>query len=184
MFVRLPDLLFGDEVHRTHVAQGEQESHVDRRLNVLASAAAHKRYFRDAENIFLDVFNRQPLCAQPRFVADMGCGDGSWLAHIYKLVSERTNRGRALRQFPLTMVGADYNPAALEVARTTLNSASLPTIMVVGDITDPDSFARELEKNGLDIRDGLQFAPSSITTGASISRRTSRSGDCVQQAPT
>src|SRR5438445_203766 len=36
MLVQLPQLLFGKSDHRTHVL-GQEESHVDRRMNVLAS---------------------------------------------------------------------------------------------------------------------------------------------------
>src|ERR1051326_5927466 len=40
MLVDLPALLFGKRDRRTHVV-GQEESHVDRRMNVLASSAAH-----------------------------------------------------------------------------------------------------------------------------------------------
>ena len=84
----------------------ERDWHVHRGLNVGASAAAHTRYFADADAIFSDLFDREPVKAQPRFVADMGCGDGSWLVRLHRLITERTRRGQPPNQAPL-MVGLD-----------------------------------------------------------------------------
>jgi len=156
MLVQLPTLLFGKRDHRTHVV-GQEESHVDRRMNVLASSAAHRRYFVDADDIFADIFNREPISEQPDFIADNGCGDGSWLKHIYELIAQRTRRGKHLSEHPLLMVGVDYNDVALEIARKTLRDASIPSKLLFGDVTDPDRFAKDLLEQGLDIRRGLHI---------------------------
>ena len=155
MMSNLEALLFEDARQRTHGADGV-ESHVDRRLNVLASGAAHESYFADADAILRDVFNREPVAEQPRFVADMGCGDGTWLIHIHGLVKE-TLRGRHLDEHPLLMVGADYNEAALEVTRERLAEAEIPALVLRGDIGDPAGFAAALAEHGVDARDGLHL---------------------------
>lgn len=155
MMSNLEALLFEDARQRTHGGGGE-ESHVDRRLNVLASGAAHESYFADSDAIFRDVFNREPLAEQPRFVADMGCGDGSWLIHIHEVV-RGTLRGQHLEEHPLLMVGADYNEAALDVARERLGAAGVEALVLQGDIGDPERFARELAERGIDARDGLHI---------------------------
>ena len=156
MLTELNSLLFGNRaIHAGDNAATEW--HVDRRLNVLASSAAHARYFRDADDIFLDVFNREPIAEQPTFVADNGCGDGAWLKHIYALVAERTKRGKHLADYPLLMVAADYNAAALDVARKTLAAAGTPSLVLFGDITEPERFARDLAAHGLDIANGLHI---------------------------
>jgi SAM-dependent methyltransferase len=103
------------------------------------------------------VFNREPIEAQPQFVADMGCGDGSWLTHIYQAIVRHTSRGRVLSRFPLLMVGVDYNTASLDVARKTLAEASVPSLVLFGDVTDPDRFAEDLRAHGLDITRGLHI---------------------------
>lgn len=157
MLVDLPRMLYSDSVHRTHLTPGAVESHVDRRLNVLASAAAHRKYFMDADEIFIDIFNREPVSDQPSFVADCGCGDGSWLKHIYEVVLTRTMRGLVLEKHPLLMIGTDYNEAALEIARNNLIDASIPSLMLFGDITDPGRLARDLDQHGIDIRSGLHI---------------------------
>jgi hypothetical protein len=155
MLTELDSLLFGNRA--IHGGDGNEEWHVDRRLNVFASSAAHARYFRDADDIFLDIFNREPIADQPAFVADNGCGDGAWLKHIYALVARHTKRGKHLADYPLVMVAADYNAAALAVARKTLADSGTPSVILFGDITEPGRFARDLAAHGLDITNGLHI---------------------------
>ncbi|CAN5805500.1 hypothetical protein BH20PSE1_BH20PSE1_04830 [soil metagenome] len=157
MFCQLPSLIFDSSQHVTHVAPGHEETHVDRSLNVLASGVAHRPYFEDSEQILIAIFNREPLAEQPRFVADMGCGDGIWLKRIYEIVAAKTLRGRHLDEYPLLMIGADYNAKALEAARRTLETAGVPHITLFGDVTDPALFAQALGERGLAILDGLHI---------------------------
>ena len=138
----------GPEARRT-------EWHVQRRLNISASAAAHTRYFEDADRIFVELFDREPLDAQPRFIADMGCGDASWLVHLHELIATRTLRGRHLDDHPLLMVGLDYNGAALEQGQRVVDAARLPSLLLHGDVSDPDAVAATLAKHGVAMEDGL-----------------------------
>lgn len=154
LFSRLPDLFEG----RLTVPEGQVgpgEWHVDRQLNVAASAAAHSRYFADADGIFSEIFDREPLGAQPRFIADIGCGDGSWLIHLHGLIAGATLRGRNLAEHPLLMVGLDWNDAALEGARDRLATAGVPGLLMRGDVSDPDGVADALAAHGLAMDDGL-----------------------------
>ena len=157
LFCQLPRLLSDSVKNITHRERGQDETHVERTLNVLASGVAHRRYFEDADAIIREVFNRAPIAEQPRFVADMGCGDGVWLERIYKIVSRDTLRGPHLDAHPLIMVGADYNVKALAVARQRLEAAGVPHIALFGDITDPDGFAAALREAGPAIEDGLHI---------------------------
>ena len=136
---------------------GEREWHVNRALNVRISAAAHKRYFADSDHLFLEVFNREPVSEQPRFIADMGCGQGSWLVHLHRLIAEKTLRGRHLEAEPLTMFGADPDPTALLEAASNLERHGVPALLLRGDVTDPDGFASALAEHGLAIEDGLHI---------------------------
>jgi SAM-dependent methyltransferase len=138
-------------------ASGEREWHVNRALNVRISAAAHKRYFADSDHLFLEIFNREPVAEQPRFIADMGCGQGSWLVHLHRLIAEKTLRGRHLDAEPLTMIGVDPDPTALEEATANLERHGLPALLLRGDVTDPDGFASALAEHGLAIEDGLHI---------------------------
>ena len=149
--------LYEGRVTVTEPQDGAPEWHVNRALNVAASAAAHGRYFRDADGIFMELFNREPIAQQPDFIADMGCGDGSWLIHLYGLVRDRTLRGRHLDDHPLRMVGIDFNEAALEPARRALAAADVPGLLISGDVGDPAGLRSALSREGLDIENGLHI---------------------------
>lgn len=149
---RLPELLYPSDAAD---AQGSGDGQVDRHLNILASAHAHQRYFEDADDIFLDIFDREPVAQQPAFVADTGCGDGTWLRRIYELIRDRTRRGRQLRECPLLMVGIDYSMLSANVAQQLLADANVPSVILQGDISDPDALAKELGLRGLAMESGL-----------------------------
>jgi SAM-dependent methyltransferase len=155
----------------------EPEWHVDRALNVRISAAAHGRYFADSDPVFAEIFNREPLAEQPRFVADMGCGQGSWLIHLHQLISAGTLRGRHLAEHPLTMIGIDPDPIALEEARLNLESNGVPALLLSGDVTDPDALQALLAEHGVAIEDGLHIR-SFIDH-----ERTYRGGEAGGEAP-
>ncbi|WP_410633487.1 class I SAM-dependent methyltransferase [Amycolatopsis sp. cmx-4-83] len=108
---------------------------VDRRLNVLASGAAHKSYFATADQLVRRLFDEAPPAAQPRAIVDVGCGDGSWLRRTYETIVRTTTRGKNLERFPLGLVGVDVDRRALDVART--ESAGWPAIFVEGDVGAP-----------------------------------------------
>jgi SAM-dependent methyltransferase len=152
---QLPSLYRGQRVVAGSLAQPEAEWHVQRELNVIASGAAHGRYFADADEVFVELFDREPVSQQPRFVADMGCGDGSWLVRIHDLIRERTVRGRHLDEAPLLMVGFDFNQAALERARQALDRAGIPALVLPGDVSYPDRVRDSLTEHGIAIEDGL-----------------------------
>ena len=157
LFGRLPELYSGAlSGARSGPADG-REWHVQRELNIRASTAAHGRYFGDADRAIAQVFDRQPLSAQPRFVLDTGCGDASWLARIHALVRDRTLRGRHLDEHPLLMVGADLSDAAVQRARATLAGAGAPGLVLLGDVSDPDALRDDLAVHGLDIDDALHI---------------------------
>lgn len=140
MLARLEELCRGELV----VRPGEAEWHCQRELNVQASAVAHRRYFADADRIFEEVFSRTP---RPQFIADIGCGDGSWLAHLHGMF------GDAIRY-----VGIDASPVALDYARGVLKDAGVhDPVLLVGDITNPDALRTELAEHGLAMQDGLHI---------------------------
>ena len=144
---RLPEMYRGDI---TVAANGDgEEWHVHRRLNLAISTKAHRRYFADADPVFVDIFDR-PAEVRPRFIADMGCGDGAWLIHLRDLLGGR------LDEVP-TMVGIDASPTALEQARERLDAAGVDAVLLRGDVTDPDRLASDLERLGLRIGDGLHI---------------------------
>ena len=128
---------------------------VNRGMNVWGSGGAHKTYFKRVDEIVVEIFNR-PLNLQPRGICDMGCGDGTFLEHLYSVVSKQTARGQVLDKHPLVVVGADFNKVARRVAKQTLRRAGIQTFHVIGgDINRPAQLASDLEQLGLDIHDLL-----------------------------
>jgi hypothetical protein len=155
LFARLPEIYRG-ELNVSH-DPGEAEWHVLRDLNLRISGAAHKRYFSESESIFVELFDREPIERQPTFVADMGCGDGSWLAHLHEVIRGKTLRGRHLDEHPLTMVGIDPDPGARATTERRLAAAGASSLVISGDVTDPDRLADDLAAQGLRIEDGLHI---------------------------
>ncbi len=156
LLARLPELYRGELTVQPEPG-AEREWHVHRELNLRISAKAHSRYFADTDPIFLEIFNREPVSEQPSFIADMGCGDGSWLLHLHELIAERTRRGSALESHPLTMVGVDTEETALEQARRRLEGAGVPAVLLRGDVTDPDRLSSDLGERGLSMQEGLHI---------------------------
>jgi hypothetical protein len=145
-------LLFGNARIR-RVDDDGIEVFVDRGMNVWGSGGAHKTYFCKVDEVVADIFNR-PLEQQPLGICDMGCGDGTFLVHLYSLIKESTARGKVLDTHPLVVIGADFNRVARRISKQTLRKAGIPLNHVVfGDINRPAFLAREFEKLTYDIHD-------------------------------
>jgi hypothetical protein len=156
MFTKLNALLFGNP-RIPRVDESGMETMVDRGMNVWGSGGAHRTYFNKVDEIIVEVFNR-PLHVQPRGICDMGCGDGTFLTHVYAVVRDRTGRGAVLDQYPLAMVGADVNIVARRTSKQTLRQAGVPGFHVInGDINRPAQLASDFEKLGLDVHDFLHM---------------------------
>jgi hypothetical protein len=147
-------LLFGDP-RIPRLDESGVELLVDRAMNVWGSGGAHRTYFKKVDEIVIEIFNR-PLDRQPQGICDMGCGDGSFLEHLYSVVKTRTARGQVLDKHPLVLVGVDFNKVARRVTKQTLRRAGIPVCHVIaGDINRPAQLAGDLEGLGLDIHDLL-----------------------------
>ncbi len=148
MLSQMYDILFSnlDTIFRRD-ASGH-ESHINRTLNVVASGFQHEKYFADLNYIVLAIFNRLPLEEQPKYIVDMGCGDGTLLRRIYETIRTKSARGKVLDRYPLWVIGVDYNEKALEV--TDRNLANLPHHFVMhGDINNPKKLIEDLKHRGI-----------------------------------
>ena len=135
-----PEQVFARDMHG-------RETHVDRALNVQGSGFQHEKFFAALDDLLIPVFDNEDFENQPRYIADMGCGDGALLHRVYRLVRERTRRGAALERHPLTLVAADFNAVALAEAERTLQG--LPHLLVEADIGDPEGFVAALAQRGI-----------------------------------
>nr|MBS0036997.1 class I SAM-dependent methyltransferase [Saprospiraceae bacterium] len=153
-FRKLEELIFRDPLV-LKTPSGEREKHVDREMNVWGSGGAHSAYFKKVDEIIIDLFNR-PIGEQPKGVLDMGCGNGAFLIHIFDVIEKRTYRGKVLDEYPLLLVGADYNDSALKVTRANLVKSDIWAKVVWGDIGKPELLAENLREDyGIDISELL-----------------------------
>jgi hypothetical protein len=156
MFSMLPTLLFGN-ARVPRVDEHGFELLVNRAMNVWGSGGSHRTYFNKVDDIVEGIFNR-PLHLQPRGICDIGCGDGTFLDHLYHVITERTLRGRELHREPLIMIGADVSKVARRITGQTLRKAGIPAFHVIhGDILRPAQLAGELEKLNIDSHDLLHI---------------------------
>jgi SAM-dependent methyltransferase len=154
-FARIEELMFGNPSVLRMQDDGSDEIHVDREMNVWGSGGAHDTYFKVVDEILIHLFNL-PIEEQPKGILDMGCGNGAFLQHIFEVIDRQTLRGKMLDEYPLFLVGVDYNQAALKVTRVNLIKADIWAKVIWGDIGRPDILAQDLQENySIDLKDLL-----------------------------
>ncbi len=154
-FVQLDELLFGNPLVLKTDAPNDTEKHVDREMNVWGSGGAHSTYFKVIDQVIIKLFNK-PIDEQPKGVLDMGCGNGAFIQHIFDVIEHQTLRGKMLDEYPLLLVGADFNLAALKVTRANLIKADIWAKVIWGDIGRPDLLANDLKEDyGIELKDLL-----------------------------
>lgn len=154
-FAQLETLLVGDPNILWNKTSDGDESHVYRYMNVWGSGGAHSTYFKKIDEIIIEIFNR-PVNEQPKGIIDVGCGDGTFIHHVYSVISEKTKRGKILSKYPLLIIGADYNKKARIATRNKLNSENITAEILSGDISDPENLNKKLfKKHGINLGDLL-----------------------------
>tara|TARA_R110000850_G_scaffold241496_1_gene366118 strand:- start:40430 stop:42043 length:1614 start_codon:yes stop_codon:yes gene_type:complete len=142
-FNKIESLLFGDFSSLRNTSKNNTESHVNRVMNVWGSGGAHTAYFRQIDDIVIDIFNK-PIEEQPKGILDMGCGNGAFLIHLFDVIEQRTLRGKMLESHPLFLVGVDYNKEALKVTRSNLVNADIWAKVIWGDIGEPQQLEKDI----------------------------------------
>ncbi|WP_340066452.1 class I SAM-dependent methyltransferase [Ascidiimonas aurantiaca] len=142
---KLNELLFGNPIVLKNTQKGAEEKHVDREMNVWGSGGAHAAYFKVVDEMVINLFNK-PIEQQPRGILDMGCGNGAFLKHLFQVIETQTYRGTVLDEHPLTLIGVDYNEAALKVSRQNLVQADVWAKIIWGDIGNPQQLASDLKE--------------------------------------
>ena len=179
-FLQLDELIFGNPLVLQTNTPDEPEKHVHREMNVWGSGGAHSTYFKIVDAIIIELFNK-PIDEQPKGILDMGCGNGAFIQHIFDVIEHQTLRGKLLEEYPLLLVGADFNQAALRVTRANLIKADIWAKVIWGDIGRPDLLAKDLNEDyNIDLEDLLNVrtfldhnrvweAPKTISNNTSIS---------------
>ena len=146
-FIHLKDLCFNPNskgcIDKKNLTNSK-ETHVNRALNVWGSGKSHTTYFKHIDNYVIDIFNK-PIEQQPKGIADMGCGDGSFLYHLDDLVKRKTLRGTLLKSHPLLLIGADFNQAALDETSKMFSKNKNKPMTVLADISKPDKYAEKIK---------------------------------------
>ncbi|TDI77155.1 MAG: class I SAM-dependent methyltransferase [Bacteroidetes bacterium] len=148
-FRRVDELMFGNALIFKSSIPTAHEIHVDREMNVWGSGGAHSAYFKKIDEIIISLFNK-PIEEQPKGILDMGCGNGAFLIHLFEVIERRTKRGAILDEYPLFLVGVDYNRAALKVTRGNLVKADIWAKVIWGDIGNPHQLEQDIQ-NSYDI---------------------------------
>ncbi|HEX6101024.1 MAG TPA: SDR family NAD(P)-dependent oxidoreductase [Thermoanaerobaculia bacterium] len=148
MFRRADELLFGDAARVFERDAQGHETHVDRTVNVIGSGFQHEKFFSALADLVIRCFEGEDYESQPKYIVDMGCGDGTLLLRLYEAVRDRTRRGTVLDVHPVIPVAVDFNEKALVEASRTL--ASIGHIAVRGDIGDPAALVETLQTNGVE----------------------------------
>ncbi len=154
-FANLEILLTGNPNELWESDEEGHESHVYRYMNVWGSGGAHKTYFNKVDQIIIELFNK-PIEEQPKGFIDVGCGDGTFIEHVFDVIYSKTKRGELLDKYPLFIVGADYNQKARIATRQTMEKADIWAEVEFGDISDPNTMNEMLkEKHGVELGDLL-----------------------------
>jgi SAM-dependent methyltransferase len=151
----MDELLFGNPLILRSSLPNATEIHVDREMNVWGSGGAHSAYFKKIDEIVIALFNK-PIEEQPKGILDMGCGNGAFLIHLFEVIEQRTKRGQLLEEYPLFLVGVDYNKTALKVTRSNLVKADIWAKVIWGDIGDPVQLEKDIQASyDIDLSDLL-----------------------------
>jgi SAM-dependent methyltransferase len=153
--MKLNDIIFGQSKYSPNSRKNITEKHVDRKINVWGSGGAHANYFKVVDDIIINQFNK-PIENQPKGILDLGCGNGSFLIHLFNVIEQRTVRGKILDEYPLTLIGVDYNKTALKISKNNLIKADIWANVIWGDVGKSKILARNLKNNyNIDLTDLL-----------------------------
>ena len=75
---QIETLLFGDARSMIRRDGEGEESHIDRSLDLRLIDLQVERYMEDIEWQIINVFNNADFARQPRYIADIGCGDARY----------------------------------------------------------------------------------------------------------
>ena len=160
---RVPEMIFCGDVGALARDEAGNERHVDRELDIEFSGLVFEKTCKAPFfEIVLPLFDREPLSEQPVAVIDSGSGDGTLLRELFFAIRDKTRRGAALADYPLVMIGAEYNAEARLASERALSDAGVPHLCLFGDISDPGRLKADLAKKGIDAANALHVSKSVI----------------------
>lgn len=134
-----------------------QAGAADEVLNVAGRGAAFRLWAAPLDELIVDLFSR-PVSQQPRGICDVACGSGALLEHVYRLIRDRTSRGRVLKEHPLLVLGADGSLVAREATARVLRTASVPRFHISSATASyPAAIADDAARHQIGLRDLLHL---------------------------
>jgi hypothetical protein len=156
MLSELSELLSDTPISRRSRERSLKTS-VDRSTNLWGRGAIDPPTYLDTvDELVVDVFSR-PLAEQPVGICEIGCGSGALLEHVYRVVRDRTARGKVLRQHPLVIVGVDPQTSTRHVAAKVLQGAGPAVHVIAGDVGRPAHLALTLRRCHVEMHDLLHI---------------------------
>lgn len=153
------DALLGGASLGAHDETGD-ERHLDRGLDIRFSGEVFNRNCRDPFLAMLLPVFAKPAANQPRYLVDIGCGNGALLEFAWQAAVGHS--GENLLDRPLIAVGMDVNRIARAAASARLCAGRIPNLMLPGDVSDPAAVHRTLLEHGIRCDDALFLAKSVI----------------------
>ncbi|TAH34848.1 MAG: class I SAM-dependent methyltransferase [Planctomycetota bacterium] len=152
LFRHAEELLFGPRRFQDLFPRVQgRETHLRRPLNIWGSGGAHDLYFRALGEAVQRLFAGPD---PPLAICDTGCGDGSLLVHMHRILAQRLHWD--FRARPVWFLGADLNAESRRRAARSLEEAGVPQARVIEadmDINFPDRLAAEIAALRLPVRD-------------------------------
>lgn len=140
-----------------------EEPYVDRTTDIEISGEVFQGYVAD---IFFrhikQLFNSPIFLLQPKYIVDLGCGNGDVLIKTYEYIANNTLRGDMLEEYPLILVGVDYNKIPVETTKQHLKELNVPHEVIYGDIDSPQTIWDKLSRLGLKPEECLHISKSTI----------------------
>lgn len=126
----------------------EDEFSVTEPLHTVGQEVQHQSLLPDLLRLIEPSFASEDFASQPRFVVDMGSGHGQVMKMIYEHVRDNTARGKALQEFPLTMVGVDQDEDRRVKAGVKLSKQQIPYLkpIMAGEVSKPVALMAALQK--------------------------------------
>ncbi|MDO0943604.1 beta-ketoacyl synthase N-terminal-like domain-containing protein, partial [Brevibacillus laterosporus] len=143
----IDQLLFGDCQAIVASMNQAYETYMERMLEMLECGTQQEEYFHDLEQIIISIFNREPIEEQPKYIANMGCGNGLLLKKIYETIKMKSRRGKRFDECPLTLIGIDNKEESL--AKTAITLKDINHVLLKGTLDNLNELMTDLRKEGI-----------------------------------
>jgi acyl transferase domain-containing protein/enoyl-CoA hydratase/carnithine racemase/acyl carrier protein/ribosomal protein S18 acetylase RimI-like enzyme len=113
------------------------------------------------EEIIQLLFNREPFGEQPKYIVELGQGDGTLLGKIYRVIKNETLRGSVLDRYPLKLIRVDVNEQVS--AETSAVLEDIDHLVLKGDSSKPGQVTAALKKMGSHDREDVLYIGKTIS---------------------